>query len=459
MNRYYQKVGPLKFGSPSVILALGAVLTALLACLCMVVVRTFTGHALLSGLVHDAAVLFIICATLCFFEILAAVILWFFMPDTWKIVQQVRRGLYHPAYGNPLHLREGERLPPVFCIRSKGTPGAYLLQITVRSRSADEISNVSGFISSVLHDEFGPYAVTFTYVDRPVNTVNFLIENVMIDRTVTAHSVKDLDSGIPAKLTIQDGTYLDLNTCGSILVAGKTRSGKTTGVISLLLQVLMMGRDNFGSQVIIVDPKRAELSRRPHVVTMDENGGGREILTTLKKFRNTITSRQASLDDLSETSGGAEKWWEVGMRPSFLFLDEYVALRCRLPDKAEKGSDYCRATFDELLKEIATEGASAGCFLIISIAEASVSEGGLPAMIRSALTTKILFRPTVQEGRLLWDSKKLENFQELQYGPGDAWFSSTDGEHDFPTYVHFPKLEFGEYGELGRLLNEYYADK
>ena len=101
-------------------------------------------------------------------------------------------------------------------------------------------------------------------------------------------------------------------------------------------------------------------------------------------------------------------------------------------------------------------GSSAGCFAIISIAEASVQDGGLPSMIRSACSTKILFRPTLPEGRLLWDSDKLKDFPSLVYGPGDAWFSSTDGIHDCVSFVHFPDMRFPVYRELGRLLEEYY---
>lgn len=81
-------------------------------------------------------------------------------------------------------------------------------------------------------------------------------------------------------------------------------------------------------------------------------------------------------------------------------------------------------------------------------------------MLRSAMTTKVLFRPTLPEGRLLWDSERLKDFAIFRiYKPGDAWFSSTDGEHDAPMYVHFPRMDFSVYRELGRLLQAYYEDK
>ena len=110
-----------------------------------------------------------------------------------------------------------------------------------------------------------------------------------------------------------------------------------------------------------------------------------------------------------------------------------------------------------MIKRIVTPGASAGCYIIISIAEASVQEGGLPAMLRSAMSTKILFRPTRAEGLLMWDAEKLDSFVgDRVYQQGDAWFSSTDGVHDAVSFVHFPHMQFPVYKELGQLLQEYY---
>lgn len=159
-------------------------------------------------------------------------------------------------------------------------------------------------------------------------------------------------------------------------------------------------------------------------------------------------------------SGDALHWWDVGFKSAILFLDEFVALRSIFPKKAAKDDDYCLVTFDALLKRIVTMGASAGCYVMISIAEASVEEGGLPSIVRSACSTRLLFRPTLPEARLLWDSEKLAELNTSRtYLPGDACFSSTDGKHDLVSYVHFPKLEFPAYRELGRLLDELYVNE
>lgn len=389
--------------------------------------------------------------------VLIAVIVHFAMPDKSRIKHMVRKGLYCYEFGNPLHLKDGERLPKIKCVSTE--LGVFALTIKAVSCTVEDIQNISSSISSALSRKgFNQYAVIQTSSDIAFNSVTFRIEDVTIDRSLTFNDVSEMKPSEPAKLIIQQNTYIDLTTSGSILVAGKTRSGKTTGIISLLIQALQCGKDRYNSEVIIIDPKQAELSRLPHVVTLDDDGEAKGILKAMQNFCDTIKSRQKVLNDLSEQKGDAVKWWDAGMHVSFLFIDEYVSLRSLFPAKPSKAEpDYCLATFDGLLKRIVTMGASAGCYAIISIAEASVAEGGLPAMLRSAMSTKILFKPTIDEGQLMWDSDKLKDFNNGRvYNAGDAWFSSTDGVHDSVNYVHFPHMKFKVYAELGRLLNAYY---
>lgn len=377
-------------------------------------------------------------------------------PDTVRLCGMVRQALYQPSRGNPLHLRDGDLLPKVSC-KCVGM-GIYRLTISAQqSVSVDTLVDAARAISAALNRKYQRYAVTQTNADVAFRSVVFLIEDVAVDHSITFNSAAEMQPESPTMLRVDQVNCIDLTTSGSILVAGKTRSGKTTGVIALLMQALSCGPDDYGSSIVIIDPKCAELSRLPHTVALDDDGEATNILNALKAYADTIKQRQRVLNDLSEQTGDAVKWWDADFHPSFLFLDEYVSCRAVLPKKAAKDSDYGLDTFDGLIKRIVTTGASAGCYIIISIAEASVQEGGLPAMLRSAMSTKILFRPTRSEGLLMWDAEKLDNFtSDRVYGPGDAWFSSTDGVHDAVSYVHFPRMEFPVYRELGQLLQNYY---
>ena len=461
MRTYHHDTGPLAYASPGVkLLSLGIValmLAGVLALGCRGLASTASVPLVgaVGRMMGQAA-----AAGLCvgIVAVIAAVAVHFWMPDRAKIRHKVQWALYHPSFGNPLHLREGERLPAVVC-KNTLRSGVYDLTVTAGAVTVETIAEAASAISSALDGQYIRYAITQTDTSVAFDKVTFRIEDVLVDRSLTFEKAEDMHPASPTRLQVQAGTEIDLTTSGSMLVAGKTRSGKTTGIIALLLQALQCGRDKYGSEILIVDPKQAELSRLPHVVTLDADGEARDILEALKRFSETIVSRQAALNDLSEQVGDAVKWWSAGMHPSFLFIDEYVSLRSIFPAKSAKDDpEYCLATFDGLLRRIVTMGASAGCFVIISIAEASVESGGLPAMLRSAMSTRILFRPTRAEGLLIWDKTKLDPLPERVYAPGDAWFSSTDGINDGVNFVHFPRMNFPIYREFGRLLTEYYAD-
>ena len=444
MRTYRREVGPLAYAAPGVILLVAGSAALLLA---GALVLGFRGLApavsgpLVGAIVRMVGQAAAVVACVGIGAVIAAAVVHVLTTDRAKIRHKIRRALCHPAHGNPLHLQEGELLPSIKCKEAR--PGVYDLTISAGAVTVETITGAASAISSALNGRHTRYAVTQTDTGVAYDRVTFRLEDVLVDRSLTYAAVEEMRPRGPTKLQVQAGTEIDLTTSGSMLVAGKTRSGKTTGIIALLLQALQCGRDEYGSEVIIVDPKQAELSRLPHVVALDEDGEARGILDAIKDFAISITRRQRVLNDLSEQQGNAVKWWDAGMHPSFLFVDEYVSLRAILPTKAGKDDpDYCLATFDAYIKRIVTMGASAGCYVIISIAEASVQEGGLPAMLRSAMSTRILFRPTRSEGLLMWDKTKLDTMPERVYGPGDAWFSSTDGEHDAVSYVHFPLMAF-----------------
>ena len=460
MRTYRREVGPLAYASPGVVLLVLGGVALLLAGVLALGFRGLAPAAdgpLVGAIVRMVGQAAAVVACVGIGAVIAAAVVHVLMPDRAKIQRKVRRALYHPAHGNPLRLQEGELLPRVKC--KVAHRGVYDLTVTAGAVTVETIAGAASAISSALNGRYVRYAITQTDTGVAFDKVTFRVEDVLVDRSLTFEKAEDMRPASPTRLQVQAGTEIDLTTSGSMLVAGKTRSGKTTGIIALLLQVLLCGRDEYGSEVIIIDPKRAELSRLPYVVALDEDGEARGILDALKRFSDTIVTRQAVLNNLSEQVGDAVKWWDAGMHPSLLFVDEFVSLKSIFPAKPAKDDpDYCISAFDSYIKRIVTMGASAGCYVIISIAEASVQEGGLPAMLRSAMSTRILFRPTRSEGLLMWDKTKLDTMPERVYGPGDAWFSSTDGEHDAVSYVHFPVMRFKVYAELGRLLTLYYAD-
>ena len=395
--------------------------------------------------------MFVVIGTIC-----AGAALWFghFETDQEHIAHMLKYRLFSKACGNPLGLKHDSFIPALK-VKNIGND-QYRVTIDTSSCSADTLVKMPKIISAGLVDRYAGWGVVAVDEDPASSFVSFIIEDINRSRKIFAKSVDDLCTGDVTRLRIQEGFDLDLTRTGSILICGKTRSGKTTAIESILMQVLAYGPDNYGSKVVIIDPKNAELSRLPYVIAPDKDGDATAILQALQDYADTRIRRQEVLDELSEEYGRPVMWWDTGMHPCFLFLDEWVALQAIIPKKAPKDNPtYCLQTLQDLLRKLVTTGASAGCFVILSTAEASVESAGVPSMIRAAMSTKILMRPTKQEGELLWSTKKMEALPERLYAQGDAWASSEDGIHDNPSFVQFPKLDFPEYEALRTLLINY----
>lgn len=385
--------------------------------------------------------------------VVVALIAHVLLPDSWCLRWYARKRLFAFRFGNPLRFKDGERLPHLSVSRDEG---GYWLRVSAISSTPEELVNAQNALSAGMHGRFSDFAVTQIDSDVAGKWVCFRFENVRRDRAISVHSLGDLGTGDVTKLRVQEGLEVDLTSSGSMLAVGVTRSGKTSGVLALLLQIASHGPDAWGSRVVIVDPKMAELSRVSHTVTLDEDGTARSILRAMRGLEELTKKRQSALNEESESSGSPVKWWDLGMHPTVLFIDEFVALRTLFPTRTLKDDGgYNLSEFDASLRRLMTMGASAGVFVIVSIAQASVEN--IPSMLRRAFSTKFLFRPTLDEARLVWDSSRFESMPQRIYGPGDAWFTSEDGVHDNVTFAHFPVFApgFGEYRVLGELLTAY----
>lgn len=447
-------VGPRRISllSPSGRALLGAVALALLAACAYALARMLAIGAPLAGMdfsrfahAADSA-----AAGLIGGGVLLAIlsIAWHLIePPKIALCRRVRRAVADPSNGNPLCLKENQRVPKVRCEGSK-TAGRYTVRLAIAGTTPERVEGAASAISACLTGRYDRYAVVAANADVAGSYIDLRIEDTSIDWAIRANTPAELAGESPYLLRVDRRTAIDLRTSTSILVAGRTRSGKTYGIISLLLQALSSGPDRYGSQIVVIDPKGAELSRLPGVASPSACGDMTAVLDAMRAFNALRIERQQHLNALSEKSGTAAKWWDSGMKISLLFIDEYVACRGMFPEK----SQLCE--FDNLLRQIVTMGASAGCYAIICIAQPSVGEGGLPSMVRNGCTTRVLFRPTPDDARMMWPDG-IANLPSRDYGQGAALFSTTDGEHEQPTPVQFPTMNFEEMDALRRLMKKY----
>lgn len=381
--------------------------------------------------------------------------------DTRAIQYIIIRRLCAFKMGNPLNLRDGEIAPKVTVTEHEQ---GYRIRIECASSKFEAVSGLESVISDSLRGKYGCYAVVSKSEDVAGRYVDYCIENVVtrLNTQNVYRFVGDVPPGEAGRLSICGDVCIDYTRVlnSSALVVGGTRSGKTSGVIStFLLPVLLGGPDQYGSKVVIIDPKSAELSQCEHVLSPDINGDVKHILEAVKDFNRTRISRQRYINDLGRQRGKAVKWFAAGMKPCLLFIDEWVSLQDLFPKKGTKENpDYCLTEFQGLIRQVATQGASAGCFLIISTAQASVGVGGLESVVNNACGIRILFKPKKDEASFIWSTKQLEVMKEWDFSAGDVWFSVDDGIHNQVSFVKFPRLDerFDEYQALSDLLKVYY---
>ena len=371
-----------------------------------------------------------------------------------RIQYLLQRKFCEVKYGNPLNLKEGEYLPVIKVLEH---PKGYKIRISCKSAKFSDLLNLDSSISSYLTGRFDKFCVINKTPDIACNYVEYIIQDVVsnTNKQIIYNSIEDIPSDV-TKRYIRDDVYIDYSKVlnSSALIVGRSRSGKTTGSIStLILPTLKQGADKFGSKVIIIDPKSAELSKCPFAFSPDINGSAEKILKVINGFNDIRVKRQGILNQYK----GSVKWFQIGMKPSILFIDEFVSFLDLFPAKPSKDNPhYCLSYIQSLLQQIATMGASAGCFLIISVAEASVGAGGIPSIINNACGIRILFKPSKQEAKYLWSADKLETMNEREFMPGDAWWSADDGINNNVSFIKFPKLEFNEFEALSDLLIKYY---
>lgn len=444
------------YSSPTPKLLLGAGVLSLLALIILLLEQIVVLFLRLfgKGVVNYKIAIISLFAIACIIFIVA-IIEFACRSDRRKIQYLLQKKFCNIKYGNPLNLKEGQYLPVIKVFEhQKG----YKIRISCKSAKFSDLLNLTDVISSYLDEKkFKDYAVIFKEPDIACNYVEYIIQNVVsnANKQSVYHSIEDIPSDDVTKRYINDGISLKYSTIlnASALIVGRTRSGKTTGIIStFLLPTLKQGPDRFGSKVIIIDPKSAELSRCPFVLSPDmENGNASHILQAIEEFNSIRIKRQQIINKYNK------KWFQIGMKPSILFIDEFVAFLDLFPVKSTKDNpNYCVDYIQSLLKQIATMGASAGCFLILSVAQASVGAGGISSIINNACGIRILFKPSKQEAKYLWSADKLETMNEREFMPGDAWWSADDGINNNVSFIKFPKLEFNEFEALSDLLIKYY---
>jgi DNA segregation ATPase FtsK/SpoIIIE, S-DNA-T family len=202
--------------------------------------------------------------------------------------------------------------------------------------------------------------------------------------------------------------FFDLADMPHLLVAGTTGSGKSV-LLNSLLTSLLLTTDPHQVKMVLVDPKRVELSyfgRIPHLIT--------PVVTDVKKAANALTWAVSEMErryEVLEKTGarsleGYNARSEAPMPYVVIVIDELADLMMAAATKVE----------DAVIR-IAQKARAVGLHLVVATQRPSVDV--ITGMIKANIPSRIAFAVSSQvDSRVILDSPGAESL----LGMGDMLF-------------------------------------
>ena len=236
------------------------------------------------------------------------------------------------------------------------------------------VEDVSGSFRGRLAD----YAVTSSRITSNGNEFVLTLEDVGSDRTWRPATLKEMQQPTHV-LKLQTDLTINLADSPHLIFYGKSGSGKSTSLISVLIQALMWA----GSQIYIADPKR-EFSALSDFYPLDRLAVETdEVIAMLHRVCDIVRDRQKVVSDgVRKRQKMGLRAYDLGLPPVVVMIDEVSALMASMDSKAKK-------EFLSLLTQIVMKGRSVSCFLILGN-QSALADKGITTDIRGQIATKIV---------------------------------------------------------------------
>lgn len=322
--------------------------------------------------------------------------------------------------------------------RLKDTPYISVPRVTVcdsrPSHFSVEVEKLAGMydidkltedINSSFRGKLGRYAVTSAMISVDGLFYKFVLEDVASDKTWRPATLKQMEQPSHV-LTLQEGLKVNLADFPHIICWGKSGSGKSTTLISLLVQSLMWSR----SEIYIVDPKN-EFSAMSEfypanriAVEIDD------VLRMLSYVCDKISSRQKIVADGVKTHQKMGlRAYDLGLSPIVVMADEIGSLVASMDSKQKK-------EFLALVTQIVQKGRSVSCFAIFGT-QSPKTDTTLSSDIRSQFATKILLGSASGENQRMAFDGEVATKGNIERFKG---FYVSDGKTEQPMLFHVPDL-------------------
>lgn len=259
-----------------------------------------------------------------------------------------------------------DRTPSHLTVRIEKLAGMY------------DLDRLAEDVSGSFRGRLANYAVTSSRITPNGNEFILTLEDVGSDRTWRPATLKEMKQPTHV-LRLQKDLTINLADNPHLIFFGKSGSGKSTSLISVLMQALMWT----GSQIYIADPKR-EFSALSDFYPADRLAvEADEVIAMLNRVCAIIRDRQIVVSNgVKKRQQMGLRAYDLGLSPVVVMIDEVSALMASMDSKQKK-------EFLGLLTQIVMKGRSVSCFLILGN-QSALADKGITTDIRGQIATKIV---------------------------------------------------------------------
>lgn len=259
-----------------------------------------------------------------------------------------------------------DRTPSHLTVRIEKLAGMY------------DLDRLAEDVSGSFRGRLANYAVTSSRIATNGNEFVLTLEDVGSDRTWRPATLEEMQQPTHV-LRLQKDLTINLADSPHLIYYGKSGSGKSTSLISVLMQALMWA----GSQIYIADPKR-EFSALSDFYPLDRLAvEADEVIAMLNRVCDIVRDRQIVVSDgVRKRQKMGLRAYDLGLSPVVVMIDEVSALMASMDSKQKK-------EFLGLLTQIIMKGRSVSCFLILGN-QSALAEKGITTDIRGQIATKIV---------------------------------------------------------------------
>ncbi len=259
----------------------------------------------------------------------------------------------------------GASLPSCVKVKMEKLPGMY------------DIDKLTEDINASFRGKLGAYAVVSSRITDDGLYYKFVLEDKGSDKTWRPKSLEEMKQN-SHEIKLQNDLIINLADKPHIIAWGKSGSGKSSLLFSMILQLLMSG-----SEVYFIDPK-SEFSAFQEFYPMERIQEDTEaILKLLRHVCGELTRRQKIVAKaVKKQQKIGLRGYDIGLIPIVVVADEIGSAVSSMDNKQKK-------EFLALLTQIVQKGRSVSVFCIVAT-QSPKTDTTLSSDIRSQFATKIL---------------------------------------------------------------------